>query len=111
MKPICERFRLITIDMMGMGASSRPKDYKIDKFTAQEALDYLTDYIEIWRQILKLDQFYLACHSFGGFVCGNYACKYPQHIKKVLMLSPIGVRYDPKIEAMSQKERREAFKE
>ena len=39
----------------------------------------------------ELTGFILVGHSFGGFVSGHYAVKYPQHIKKLLMLSPFGV--------------------
>lgn len=38
-----------------------------------------------------LTGFVLAGHSFGGFVSGHYTCRYPQHVKKLLMLSPFGV--------------------
>ena len=38
-----------------------------------------------------LRNFVLAGHSFGGFVSGHYACRYPQHVKKLLLLSPFGV--------------------
>jgi pimeloyl-ACP methyl ester carboxylesterase len=31
-------------------------------------------------------------HSFGGYVCGNYALKFHQHIKKLILISPIGIR-------------------
>lgn len=51
----------------------------------------------------------MAGHSFGGFVIGNYASKYPQYIIKVVLLSPIGVRYDPEYEALSDAEKKEAF--
>ncbi len=37
------------------------------------------------------DKFILAGHSFGGFISGHYACRYPEKIKKLLMLSPFGV--------------------
>jgi len=39
--------------------------------------------------------FILAGHSFGGYVVGHYAIKYPQHLKKLLMLSPAGVPAKP----------------
>ena len=42
--------------------------------------------------------FYLAGHSFGGYLVGNYALQYPQHIKKLIMLSPIGIRERKKSE-------------
>jgi len=44
---------------------------------------------------MGLDEFFLAAHSFGGYVCGCYAEKYPQHIKKLLLMSPIGYQVKP----------------
>jgi len=34
----------------------------------------------------------MAAHSFGGYITGNYALKYYMHIKKLLLISPIGIR-------------------
>lgn len=31
-------------------------------------------------------------HSFGGYICGNYVLKYHNHIRKLILLSPIGIR-------------------
>jgi pimeloyl-ACP methyl ester carboxylesterase len=42
-----------------------------------------------------MGSFYLAGHSFGGYIAGNYAVKYPQYIKKLLLISPIGIRVPP----------------
>ena len=39
--------------------------------------------------------FILAGHSFGGYIVGNYAAIYPQHIIKLMMLSPAGVPDKP----------------
>jgi pimeloyl-ACP methyl ester carboxylesterase len=41
---------------------------------------------------MELTNFYLCGHSFGGYVAGNYSLKYYKHIKKLVMLSPIGIR-------------------
>ena len=43
----------------------------------------------------NLTDFVLAGHSFGGYIAGNYAVKYHKHIKKLLLLSPIGIREPP----------------
>ncbi len=40
----------------------------------------------------NLTNFYLAGHSFGGYLAGNYLLKYHSHIKKLVLISPIGIR-------------------
>jgi len=78
-----------------MGGSSRPS-FKIKD--PQEAEDYLVAWFEKWRLAVRIDgltNFVLAGHSFGGYVSGLYAMRYPQHIKKLLMLSPVGVTTYP----------------
>ena len=53
-------------------------------------------YLEDWRVAMgKLRGFYLAGHSFGGYIAGIYAKKYPQHIRKVVFISPIGFSQKP----------------
>ena len=79
--PLIEKFQLILVDIIGMGGSSRPKDYKEHKFTPQQSIDYFNEYFENWRVSMDITGFYLAAHSFGGYVMGNYAVKYHQHIK------------------------------
>lgn len=44
----------------------------------------------------NLKDFYLAGHSYGGYIVGNYACKYHRHLKKILLLSPIGINTNVK---------------
>jgi len=61
-----------------MGASSRPTDYDYERFTAEESIDYFVGYIERWRAAMDdLTGFFLAGHSFGGYLVGNYVAKYP----------------------------------
>lgn len=45
---------------------------------------------------MKLKNFILAGHSFGGYIVGHYALKYPHFIEKLLLISPIGIREQPK---------------
>ena len=44
---------------------------------------------------MGLINFILAGHSYGGYICGLYACKYESHVKKLLMLSAVGVGHRP----------------
>ena len=48
----------------------------------------------------ELTNFCLAGHSFGGFLAANYALKHPNHVKKLLLISPIGI-YVPTREDMA----------
>mmetsp|Transcript_36441 Transcript_36441/g.35298 ORF Transcript_36441/g.35298 Transcript_36441/m.35298 type:complete len:296 (-) Transcript_36441:257-1144(-) len=94
MKPLAEKFRLVLIDIIGMGGSSRPDFKHITDPT--EADEFFIKYFESWRQSMgNLTDFILAGHSFGAYLAGNYACRHPQHVKKLLMLSPIGVNLMP----------------
>mgnify|MGYP002632868238 FL=1 len=42
-----------------------------------------------------MESFYLAGHSFGGYIAGLYCCAYPARVKKLLLCSPIGIRNPP----------------
>lgn len=91
-KRLTEHFYVIAFDIIGMGASSRPA------FTARnyvEANAYMLRIIEDWRQHLELTNFILAGHSYGGYLSGMYASWKPEHIKKLMLLSPLGVKQRP----------------
>ena len=51
----------------------------------------------------NLKSFYLVGHSFGGYIAGSYTCKYPQHVKKLILVSPIGIRVPPKDESWEER--------
>ena len=74
-------------------------------------------YFEKWRIAMaknffksgeerEFTDFYMAAHSFGGYLAGNYALKYSQHIKKLLLLSPIGIKVraegEPELDPMKR---------
>ena len=71
MKPLIESgfLHLILIDIIGMGASSRPNfDYNL---TADEVDLYFVHFLEKWRMAMgDMKDFFLAGHSFGGYICG-----------------------------------------
>ena len=48
-KSLCRYFCLIFIDLLGMGSSSRPKDFDYNNMGEQECSDYFSDSIEKWR--------------------------------------------------------------
>ena len=56
---------------------------------------------------MELEDFYLLGHSFGGYVTGHYAIQYPKHVKKLFLVSPVGLRVSKPGEFNNWKERYE----
>lgn len=41
----------------------------------------------------ELTDFYFLAHSFGGFLTSNYVVKHWKHIRKLFLLSPVGMKH------------------
>lgn len=90
--------KLYALDMLGMGNSSRPafKIHAKDKEQQViEAENWFVDALEEWRKARKIERFTLLGHSLGGYLAVSYAIKYPGHLKKLILASPVGVPEDP----------------
>ena len=108
-------FDLILVDLIGFAGSSRPLDYDAETISPKDSVDYFINFVEKWRKQMKyiiykwkgnelpetlteknkipeFKNFILAGHSFGGYVSGSYAAKYPKNIKKLILISSIGLR-------------------
>lgn len=91
-------WRLYALDMLGMGNSSRPAfriKAKGPKEKIEEAESFFVDALEEWRKIRKIDKFTLLGHSLGGYLAVSYALKYPGHLNKLILASPVGIPDDP----------------
>ena len=85
---LAKHYRVWTIDLLGMGGSSRPK------FTAtnhDEALEFFFESLEAWREKVGLKRFYVAGHSLGAYILGHYALKNSDQIIKFFLISPFGM--------------------
>ncbi|KAI9885742.1 MAG: hypothetical protein M1823_002463 [Watsoniomyces obsoletus] len=91
-------WKLWALDLLGMGRSSRPpfilraKDQQ-GKIT--EAENWFIDALEEWRIQRRLERFTLLGHSLGGYLAVAYALKYPGHLNKIILASPVGIPEDP----------------
>jgi cardiolipin-specific phospholipase len=91
-------WKLYALDMLGMGRSSRPP-FKIHakdqagKIT--EAENWFIDALEEWRVMKNIEKFTLLGHSLGGYMAVAYALKYPGHLNKLILASPVGIPEDP----------------
>ena len=91
LKKLVSKFYLIMFDLPGMGGSSKPDNFDVN-LSPKQVIEYFVGYIEKWRLKMEITDFYLTAHSYGGYICGHYAVKYHQHVKKLLLLSPIGTK-------------------
>ncbi|XP_052201596.1 probable 1-acylglycerol-3-phosphate O-acyltransferase [Diospyros lotus] len=84
---LAKHFRVIAIDQLGWGGSSRP-DFTCKSTEETEA--WFIDSFEEWRKAKNLSNFILLGHSFGGYVAARYALKYPEHIKHLILVGSAG---------------------
>lgn len=91
-------WQLHALDMLGMGRSTRPA-FKIKAKEREDAIReaeaWFVDALEEWRIKRKIDRFTLLGHSLGGYMAVAYALKYPGHLNKLILASPVGIPEDP----------------
>ncbi|KUJ17488.1 alpha/beta-hydrolase [Mollisia scopiformis] len=91
-------WRLYSLDLLGMGRSSRPPfqlQAKDEDGKIVEAENWFIDALEEWRKQRGIERFTLMAHSLGGYMAVAYALKYPGHLKKLILVSPAGMSEDP----------------
>uniref|UniRef100_A0A8R7QHY8 AB hydrolase-1 domain-containing protein n=1 Tax=Triticum urartu TaxID=4572 RepID=A0A8R7QHY8_TRIUA len=84
---LASHFRVIAIDQLGWGGSSRP-DF-ICKST-EETDAWFLDSFEEWRKAKNLNNFILLGHSLGGYVAAKYALQHPEHVQHLILVGPAG---------------------
>jgi len=91
MKPVWEnlasKYRCIVLDQRGTGKS---KIAKADSIILS-LNNYVAD-IETLRKTLNIDRIILIGHSWGGKLSMEYAGLYPQHVQKLILLDPGGLK-------------------
>ena len=65
--------------------------------SAEAAEAWMVDFIEqVFDNIDLPPKFYLAGHSYGGWMSSIYASKHPDRVSKLFLISPAGTQpYDP----------------
>ncbi|KAL8650314.1 MAG: hypothetical protein Q9210_003894 [Variospora velana] len=91
-------WKIYALDLLGMGRSSRPP-FRVHSKDRQksitEAENWFVDALEEWRVQKNIDQFTLLGHSLGGYMAVAYSLKYPGHLNKLILASPVGIPEDP----------------
>ncbi|KRX02794.1 hypothetical protein PPERSA_02284 [Pseudocohnilembus persalinus] len=87
LKQLAGKYHVFAIDMLGFGMSSRPSF----NITDPKIIEYMVESIEKWRlKMIPDKKFNLCGHSYGGYISAMYGIKYAQHLKNLILLSPIG---------------------
>lgn len=86
--PVIERlsedYHCFALDLLGCGDSERAKiHYSIDL-----EVECLAEFLET---LLPNQQIYLMGHSLGGWVAASYALKYPDRVRRLVLLAPEGL--------------------
>ncbi|KAH9062125.1 alpha/beta-hydrolase [Lactarius vividus] len=88
------------VDWLGMGRSARvpfrvraKRDHISER--VYEAESFFVESLEEWRERTGLEKMTLIGHSLGAYFSTVYALKYPQHVHKLVLLSPAGVPRGP----------------
>ena len=86
--------KIYAIDLLGMGASSRPP-FQLHKESkdarAKEAVDWFLEAIEEWRIKRRIKQMTLLGHSLGAYLAVHYALDHPRRVTQLILLSPVGI--------------------
>ena len=99
-------WNIYALDWLGYGLSARPK-FSIktsdlsktndavanssEVLVAKETEDWFVESLEAWRKAKEIPHFTLMGHSMGGYLAAAYAFKYPEHVDKLVMVSPAGI--------------------
>lgn len=79
-----EGYRVIIPDQIGFGKSSKPKTFAY-------SLQYLSQLTQEILKEHKISNYIVVGHSMGGMLGIRMALMYPEQIKKLLLVNPIGL--------------------
>lgn len=79
-----EGYRVIVPDQIGFGKSTKPQSYQY----SFEALAQNTNKL---LQSLGIREHFLLGHSMGGMLAVRYTLMYPENVKKLFLINPIGL--------------------
>ena len=96
--------KVFALDLLGWGLSSRPKFemLKGDGDEISTAEEFFVESLEAWRKAHKLEKMTLGGHSMGGYLSVAYCEKYPQHVDRLILMSPAGVPPGPSDEELKK---------
>lgn len=77
-------YRVIIPDQIGFGKSTKPQSY-------QYSFQTLAENTRSLLQKLEIKQYHLLGHSMGGMLATRMSLMYPDEVKKLFLVNPIGL--------------------
>ncbi|PRX97281.1 alpha/beta fold hydrolase [Allonocardiopsis opalescens] len=74
--PLADRYRVVVFDARGSGASGGEEPYTHEQWAAD---------VDGLRQWLGVDQVVMAGGSYGGFIAMEYAIRYPERVRALVL--------------------------
>ncbi len=87
-KSLAKKYQIIFYDQRGCGKTDFPKD------TASINIGTYVEDLEGIRNYLKIDKLNLIGHSWGTIIALDYAKKYPNNLKRLILVSPAPTNSD-----------------
>jgi cardiolipin-specific phospholipase len=81
-------FKVVCMDLLGMGQSSRPN---MTFNSHEEAENFFVLSLEEAFVALKLKDFVLVGHSFGGYVASCFSLRFRHRVQQLMLISPAGL--------------------
>ncbi len=78
------KYRILRLDIPGFGLTGPPPDPSLN--TKEGAVSLFEKVVDE----MKLDKFYLAGNSLGGYISWNYALKHPEKVEKLILIDSVG---------------------
>ena len=80
---LAQHYRVYLLDLPGFGTMRR--------FRRRFVLDELSSGIVAWMDTLGIKQAHLIGHSMGGYICLRMAARYPERLRRLVLVSPAGI--------------------
>jgi len=79
-----DRYRIIRLDIPGFGLTGPAPDKSL--YRKDEAVRLFEKVVDE----MKLEKFYLAGNSLGGYISWNYTLKHPDRVEKLILVDSVG---------------------
>jgi len=100
LSPLAKHHTLIFYDQRASGKSTGSVD------SATITINQFVEDLEEFRKAMKIEKLNLLGHSWGGLLAMDYAIKYPQCVKSLILANSVGATQESWIDASKNRERR-----